>query len=105
VQYIQYQKINFNFFKLKASSTLTSTTTSSTTPTTVTQCQSLNCAYGQTFDPNICKCNCLPGFSGTLCDKPDCNVLVDATECSDGIFTCASPEEIGQCPNMCGYCY
>ena len=88
---------------MKASSTLTSTMPPSTTSTTITQCLSLNCAYGQTFDPNNCKCNCLPGFSGFLCDRPDCNVLVDAVECSDGIFTCATPEEVGQCPNMCGY--
>ncbi len=80
-----------------------STTSSPTTSTTITQCQSLNCAYGQIFEPNNCKCNCLPGFSGTLCDKPDCNVLVDAVECSDGLLTCATPEEVGQCPNMCGY--
>ena len=50
-----------------------------------------------------CVCNCFSGFSGPLCDVPDCNVLTDAIECSLGLFTCLTPEEVGQCPKLCGY--
>ena len=71
--------------------------------TTTVQCQNPGCAYGQSFDSVKCVCNCFSGFSGPLCGVLDCNLLTDAFECSLGLFTCLTPEEVGQCPNLCGY--
>ena len=86
-----------------SSTTTQFSTTSSLTKTTTTQCLNPGCAYGQSFDSVKCVCNCFSGFSGPLCGVLDCNLLTDAFECSLGLFTCLTPEEVGQCPNLCGY--
>jgi hypothetical protein len=39
-----------------------------------------------------------------LCDTVDCNIALDATECSLGLFTCADPISFQSCPTICGLC-
>ena len=90
---------------LVTQSTISTSTITTTLLTTTSQCTSvLTCAYGQLFDQIKCQCNCLTGFSGTLCNQVDCTKVSDASECSLGIFDCSVPAEISSCPYFCGLC-
>ena len=77
-------------------------TSTTSTALSVTPCQNPGCAYGQSYDSVNCKCTCLPGFAGTLCDEIDCAIANDSIVCNNFLTRCVSDYEKGICPFVCG---
>jgi hypothetical protein len=94
----------FEITTTDTTTTYSTTTDTTTIDSTTTICADPGCAYGQIWDSIGCKCNCQVGFFGILCDTVDCNIALDATECSLGLFTCADPISFQSCPTICGLC-
>ncbi len=77
-------------------------TYTTSTSLSITPCQNPGCAYGQSYDSVNCKCTCLPGFAGTLCDEIDCAIANDSIVCNNFLTRCVSDYEKGICPFVCG---
>jgi len=63
----------------------------------------LQCINGAKQDPSTCKCDCFPGYTGTLCESLIC--IGDPSKCS--LFTasdCSNPTIAVYCPAMCVKC-